>query len=125
MKIFNRTYLYRPVEPEELRLISDSDYSKFPPRLPEQPIFYPVCNKKYANKISKNWNVAHYGYGFTVRFEIDTNFIEKYPKQIVGSKEHEEYWIPAEDLEAFNNAIIGKIQVVDTFQADYIEKIIV
>jgi putative RNA 2'-phosphotransferase len=42
------TVLYRPVGPEELALIEASGCSAFPPRLPEQPIFYPVTNEPYA-----------------------------------------------------------------------------
>lgn len=34
---------------------------------------------------------------------------------LVGSREHEEYWIPAEDLEALNDAIVGEIEVVGSF----------
>lgn len=34
--------LYRPVGAKELDLIAASGYREFPPRLPEQPIFYPV-----------------------------------------------------------------------------------
>lgn len=36
------TILFRPVGPRELALIASSGYQAFPPRLPEQPIFYPV-----------------------------------------------------------------------------------
>ena len=43
--------LYRPVGTKELRLIEESDYCKFPPRLPEQPIFYPVLTERYAIEI--------------------------------------------------------------------------
>jgi hypothetical protein len=35
--------------------------------------------------------------------------------QQAGGREHEEYWIPAEELEAFNDAIAGEIRVVETF----------
>lgn len=122
MKVFARTYLYRPVGQQELRLIADSDYRRFPPRLPEQPIFYPVCNKKYADKIAKDWNAARDGYGYVLRFEIDTNYIEKYETHIVGSKEHEEYWIPAEELETFNNALIGKIELIEIFSHNNLVK---
>ena len=38
----NTMTLYRPVGREELALIEASGYKSFPPRLPEQPIFYPV-----------------------------------------------------------------------------------
>jgi hypothetical protein len=48
------TILYRPVGSKELELIKESGYSKFPPRLPEQPIFYPVMNEEYASHIARN-----------------------------------------------------------------------
>ena len=38
------------------RLIAESGYTKFPPRLPEQPIFYPVLNEEYAVEIASGWN---------------------------------------------------------------------
>jgi hypothetical protein len=37
--------LYRPVGPKELELIKSSGWKEFPPRLAEQPIFYPVINE--------------------------------------------------------------------------------
>lgn len=40
--------LYRPVGPRELDLIHAGGYRAFPPRLPGQPIFYPVLNMNYA-----------------------------------------------------------------------------
>jgi hypothetical protein len=40
--------LYRPVGPEEHELIKQADWSGFPPRLTEQPIFYPVAGKRLA-----------------------------------------------------------------------------
>jgi len=40
--------LYRPGGPKELALIEASGWKEFPPRLPEQPIFYPVINEEYA-----------------------------------------------------------------------------
>lgn len=42
--------LYRPVGLSELKLIEESGWKKFPPRLPEQAIFYPVCSREYAQK---------------------------------------------------------------------------
>jgi hypothetical protein len=38
------TILYRPVGPTELALIEASNWKAFPPRLAEQPIFYPVLD---------------------------------------------------------------------------------
>ncbi len=40
--------LYRPVGPEERELIRQSGFTAFPPRLPDQPIFYPVLTEDYA-----------------------------------------------------------------------------
>ena len=108
--------LWRPVGPKELELISAAEFSAFPPRLPEQPIFYPVLNEAYATQIARDWNVKADGAGFVTRFEVRRDFIERYPVQRAGGQEHLEYWIPAEDLSAFNEAIIGQIAVVAEFR---------
>ncbi len=44
--------LSHPVDLEELLLIGDAEMRAFPPRLPEQPIFYPVLNEEYARRPS-------------------------------------------------------------------------
>jgi hypothetical protein len=49
--------LLRPVGPVELRLIEEAGMAAFPPRLPEQPIFYPATSEEYAVKIARGWNV--------------------------------------------------------------------
>lgn len=111
--------LYRPVGEKELDLIKQSDYSAFPPRLPEQPIFYPVLNLEYACEIAQRWNTkdANSGYrGYVLQFEIDDAYIEKYQVQTVGSRIHQELWIPAEELSDFNMHIIGKIQIVKEYK---------
>ena len=50
--------LYRPVGTAELELITESGFTRFPPRLPEQPIFYPVLNERYAREIAERWNAG-------------------------------------------------------------------
>lgn len=109
------TTLWRPVGKAELDLIRQSDFRRFPPRLPEQPIFYPVCNEEYACEIAEKWNARDQGVGFVTRFEVRTDFLAAYERQIVGARHHEELWIPAEDLDAFNSAIVGQIRVVKEF----------
>ena len=37
--------LWRPVGPKELELIRQSGMRAFPPRLPDQPIFYPLLTR--------------------------------------------------------------------------------
>ncbi len=104
--------LYRPVGPLELALIEASGWRRFPPRLPEQPIFYPVVQEAYARKIARDWNVPASGAGFVTRFAVDAAFLAAYPEQVAGGRAHTEHWIPAEELEAFNDHIIGLIEVI-------------
>ncbi len=98
-------------------MIAELAFRRFPPRLPEQPIFYPVCNEKYAIEIAERWNTKESGAGFVTRFLVDTEFLQKYETHVVGTRHHEEYWIPAEELEAFNDAIVGSIEVIHEFRA--------
>jgi hypothetical protein len=107
--------LWRPVGPEELMLIAGSGMHEFPPRLPEQPIFYPVTTFDYAAKIARDWNVPASGSGFVTEFDVATEYLARYKVEQAGGREHEEYWIPAEDLSEFNQAIIGHIRVVRSF----------
>lgn len=107
--------LWRPVGPEELRLIKKTGMKSFPPRLPEQSIFYPVTTEEYAIKIARDWNVPASGAGFVTRFRVCRAFLDSYRVQQAGGRAHEEYWIPAEELDAFNAAILGEIEVVQEF----------
>jgi hypothetical protein len=107
--------LFRPVGPVELELIKASGFRRFPPRLPEQPIFYPVTNQRYAEEIAERWNVKDSGSGFVTRFEVRADFIVRYETHVVGARYHEEYWVPAEELDAFNDAIVGVIEVVKVY----------
>jgi hypothetical protein len=106
--------LWRPVGSRELELIATSDMRAFPPRLPEQPIFYPVLTEANATKIARDWN-AHRGGGFVTKFRVRADFLARYEIRQAGGQEHLEYWIPAEDLPAFNEAIVGRIEVVASF----------
>ncbi len=107
--------LFRPVGPEELELIRRSGFRAFPPRLPEQPIFYPVLSEDYAVKIARDWNVKASGAGYVTRFQVRTRFLAAYEVQTAGGSAHLEYWIPAQDLADFNAAIVGSIEVVAAF----------
>ncbi len=112
------TILYRPVGRAELELIKASGFRSFPPRLPSQPIFYPVLNREYAEQIARDWNTRDEasGYcGYVLRFAVRDEFLSRYAIQKVGGESHLEYWIPAEDLEQMNRNIIGLIEVVAEF----------
>jgi hypothetical protein len=106
--------LYRPVGLKELELIAQSGFKAFPPRLPIQPIFYPVLNFDYAAHIAREWNTKDpvSGFvGFVTKFEIDDEYAAKFPVQVVGGRTHEELWVPSEEMDEFNSHIIGKIVV--------------
>jgi hypothetical protein len=109
--------LYRPVGPEELELIRASGWRAFPPRLPEQPIFYPVLTEDYAIQIARDWNAKSAGVGFVTRFTVDADFVERYGVQTVGGSIHKELWVPAEELAEFNRHIVGQIEVIGEFRA--------
>ena len=111
--------LFRPVGQQELNLIRDAAWRRFPPRLFWQPIFYPVVTEEYAIGIARDWNTkdpnsGHVGY--VLRFDIRQEYIERYQTHEVGGKSCVEYWIPAEELEAFNDNIIGQIKVIHEFR---------
>ena len=107
--------LFRPVGLEELLLIYRTGLRRFPPRLPEQPIFYPVTTEDYAVKIARDWNVPASGSGFVTRFRVRRDYLAGFRVQDAGGRAHREYWIPAEELDAFNAAIVGPIEVVRSF----------
>jgi hypothetical protein len=109
--------LYRPVGPEELELIKQSGWKRFPPRLPEQPIFYPVVQEAYAVRIARDWNVKASGVGFVTRFDVDAGYLSRFEVQYAGGRDHAEYWIPAEQLEDFNEHVVGNIEVIAEFRA--------
>lgn len=110
------TFLYRPVNQQELDLIAASNWKAFPPRLPEQPIFYPVLNEEYAIQISRDWNVPYYGVGYVVRFAVDSEYLKQFAVQNVGDPLHNELWVPAEQLAEFNQHIDGQIEVTAEFR---------
>lgn len=107
--------LYRPTGPKELELVKQSGFKAWPPRLPEQHIFYPVTNEKYAKQIAIRWNIRDSGIGYVTRFQVKKTFMERYPIQKVGGAIHTEWWIPAEDLEELNANIVGLIEVIGEY----------
>ncbi len=112
--------LFRPVGQKEWELIQASGCKQFPPRLSFQPIFYPVLNEEYASQIARDWNTKDPQSGFVgyiTRFKVKASFISKYPVKIVGGRQHQEYWIPAEELDEFNQNIVGTIDVIKEFRA--------
>ena len=102
-------------------MIAAAEYRAFPPRLPFQPIFYPVLTESYAVEIARDWNTkdAASGYvGYVTRFAVDAAFASRYPVQTAGARRHQELWVPAEELEEFNRHIVGPIEVIAEFHGE-------
>lgn len=115
------TTLYRPVGLKEMELITESEFKAFPPRLEWQPIFYPVMNQEYAEQIAREWNTPDEfsGYcGIVTVFEVDSAYLQQFEIQNVGDKNHNELWIPSEELETFNENIVGEIKIVQVFYGE-------
>jgi hypothetical protein len=110
--------LFRPVGLAELRLIAGAGFRAFPPRLPHQPIFYPVVEESYAVEIARDWNTkdeASDFLGFVTKFEIDDAFAGRYPIQTAGAQRHRELWVLAGELAEFNEHIVGRICVIASY----------
>jgi hypothetical protein len=96
-------------------------YRGFPPRLPSQPIFYPVLNETYAIEIAREWNTkdeASDFTGFVTRFRVDATFAARYPIHSAGASRHQELCVPAEELEEFNQHIVGTIEIIAEFRSE-------
>jgi hypothetical protein len=107
--------LWRPAGPEEIALVRDSGSMRWPPRLAEQPIFYPVLNEDYATRIARNWNVKASGVGYVMRFSVRRSYLDQFDVHQVGGETILEYWIPAEQVEEFDDNIVGTIDKVARF----------
>ena len=107
----NLITLYRPCGQKEFDLVASSGFKRWPPRLPEQSIFYPVTNEQYAWEINK-WNVSQFSKGYVTRFLVKDAFMARFKVETVGGRQHTEWWIPAEDVEEMNDNIVGLIEVI-------------
>lgn len=123
MNVAAVTSLFRPVGLVELGLIYDSGMKEFPPRLAEQPIFYPVLNQEYASQITREWNAPSGPdfAGYVIKFDLSSDYVNQFPVKTVGGSIHKELWVPAEQLNEFNSKIVNGIQAVEAyFGADYV-----
>ena len=69
-----------------------------------------MLNAPYAEQIARDWNTKDLPHaGYVLRFEIPDDYATRFPPQTVGAAMHRELWVPAEELEEFNDQIVGKI----------------
>jgi hypothetical protein len=110
--------LYRPVGLREAELVLASGCSGFPPRLPDQPIFYPVMNAEYARQIARDWNAPDAGSGhagFVTAFDVDAAYLSRFAVQTVGGRTHQELWVPAGELADFNAHLAGPVRFTEAW----------
>lgn len=115
----NTVTLYRPIGQKEYDLIHASGWTRFPPRLDWQPIFYPVLTEDYAAFIAREWNTKdadNGSVGYVTRFAVDGEYLAGFDVHEVGGRDLSEYWIPAEELDNFNVHIVGPIEVVSEYR---------
>lgn len=111
--------LYRPVGLQELALIYDSGMKAFPARLPQQPIFYPVLDLEYARQTASGWNTQNAGFaGYVTEFKVEDDYIARFEEHSVGGSQYQELWIPADEVEEFNQQIVGHVKVVEAYFGD-------
>lgn len=113
--------LFRPTGLSELKLVAARGWRAWPPRLQDQPIFYPVLSLEYARRIARDWNTkdAFSGFvGFVTTFRLQDEFAARYPVQLAGGHSHEELWVPSDELEQFNDHIVGAITVLEAYAGE-------
>ena len=79
--------LWRPTGPQELALVEESGWRAWPPRLPDQPIFYPVLNEDYATRIARDWNVKASGVGYVTRFRVEKAYLDQFDVHQAGGSD--------------------------------------
>lgn len=62
-----------------------------------------------------DWNVPASGAGFVTKFAVSKDYLKKFKVQNVGGSIHDELWVPAEQLDEFNDHIVGLIEVTQSF----------
>ncbi|MBD2714289.1 ADP-ribosylation/crystallin J1 [Microvirga sp. STR05] len=110
--------LYRPVNQQELDLIAASGWLEFPPGVPEQTPFYLVPEEHHDTRLADDWQSSSRDAGYLLRFAVDAEYAATFPVQNVGLREHNELWVPAEELPEFNRQIMGQIEVIAVFKAE-------
>jgi hypothetical protein len=113
-------FLYRPVGLKELGSIAESGFRAFPPRLSEQPMFYPVLSFEYAQQIAREWNAPSGDFaGFVTKFDLEDSYASRFEVHDVGKQGvHQELWVPAEVLVEFNLHIVGRIAILAAYYGD-------
>jgi hypothetical protein len=108
--------LWRPVGLHEMVLVFEAGMRGFPPRLPEQSIFYPVLVEEYADQIASTWDTREEPFaGYVLEMEISDTYGAGFTTRTVGNNIHRELWVPSEELTEFNNQLTRPISARRAF----------
>ena len=113
------TILYRPIGAPEYALLVRHGFTQWPVRHRDQPLLHPVTREDDAIAIARDWtshDAASGFVGYVARFAVRTAVLASYPLRTVGTRRHQEYWIPAEHLEALNANLVGLIEIVGEYR---------
>ena len=80
--------------------------------------FLPRIERGVREQIARDWNVKASGAGFVTKFAVSGDYLKGFDVHVVGGFQHAEYGIPAEQLDEFNQNILGKIEVVAEFRPE-------
>ncbi len=77
-----------------------------------------ICLQFWAIRFTRTVgaNVKEKGVGYVTRFHVKKSFMDRYQIQQVGGSSHTEWWVPAEELEALNDNIVGLIEVIGEYR---------
>lgn len=95
------TVLYRVVHEAELAKIQQLEHKKFPPLAGGETLQI-LVDEQHARAIA--------GPAWVTRFAVMNTALSKYPR--TGAKPREEIRVPASDVDALNEAIVGPIVVL-------------
>jgi hypothetical protein len=106
--------LWRPVGPTELELIAATGMGHFPSVARATDLLScphgSLCHEHRAGlKRATRWRIRH------PVLQVRAAFLARYEIKEAGGRDHREYWIPAEDLPACDEAIVGEIEVTAEF----------
>lgn len=107
--------LYRSTGPEDLLLVEQNGFKRWPARLSWQPIFDPISNEQYAIDYARDWNVKDSGKVFVTQFSAEKSFINQSQIHQVDPTYSTEWWISAKDLVHSNDHLVGNKQVIHEF----------
>lgn len=109
--------LYRPALPTELAGLRDHGFSKWPVLPREQPLFFPVGDERLADAAAKTWTEEHGTTTYVTRFRVRSRLVNGGKSDQVRSVGEDEWPVAVQDVNALNQNIVGKIEVVREFRA--------